>query len=93
MRVGLEGDEQAAWLVGVELELDNVRAALEFAFQSGGTALGLQIVSSLGRFWRAHGHVTEARRWLGRDSLCPVTCRRRPGVRRLDGRSPGDGAA
>jgi predicted ATPase/class 3 adenylate cyclase len=61
---GLEGEEQASWLVRVEWELDNVRAALEFAFRSGRTALGLRIVSSLGRFWRAHGHVTEARGWL-----------------------------
>ena len=61
---GLEGDDQAAWLVRVERELDNVRAALEFAFGSGRVALGLGLASSLGRFWRAHGHVTEARRWL-----------------------------
>lgn len=61
---GLEGNEQAAWLAVVERELDNVRAALEFAFRSGRTALGLRMVSSLGRFWRAHGHVSEARRWL-----------------------------
>jgi predicted ATPase/class 3 adenylate cyclase len=61
---GLEGEDQAAWLVRVERELDNVRAALEFAFASGETALGLRLASSLGRFWRAHGHVTEARRWL-----------------------------
>jgi len=61
---GLEGEEQAAWLVRIEQELDNVRAALEYAFRSEQVALGLRIVSSLGRFWRAHGHVTEARRWL-----------------------------
>ena len=61
---GLEGDDQATWLAVVERELDNVRGALEFAFHSGRAALGLHIVSSLGRFWRAHGHVTEARRWL-----------------------------
>ena len=61
---GLEGNDQAAWLPVLERELDNVRGALEFAFQSGRAALGLHIVSSLGRFWRAHGHVTEARRWL-----------------------------
>lgn len=62
---GLEGNEQAAWLAVVEREHDNVRAVLEFAFRSGRPALGLRIVSSLGRFWRAHGYVTEARRWLG----------------------------
>ena len=68
---GLEGGEQAVWLVGIELELDNVRAALEYAFQSERTALGLRILSSLGRFWRAHGHVTEARRWLGQGLSLP----------------------
>jgi predicted ATPase/class 3 adenylate cyclase len=68
---GLEGNDQAAWLVQVERELDNVRAALEFAFRSGHTALGLRMVSSLGRFWRAHGHVTEARRWLAQGLSLP----------------------
>jgi predicted ATPase len=61
---GLESDAQAAWLVRIERELDNVRAALEFAFASGDVSLGLRLASSLGRFWRAHGHVTEARHWL-----------------------------
>ena len=68
---GLEGDDQAAWLGVVERDLDNVRAALEFAFDSGRTALGLRILSSLGRFWRAHGHVTEARRWLSQGLSLP----------------------
>jgi predicted ATPase len=68
---GLEGDDQAAWLGRVERELDNVRATLEFAFRSGDAALGLSIVSSLGRFWRAHGHVTEARRWLAQGLSSP----------------------
>jgi predicted ATPase/class 3 adenylate cyclase len=68
---GLEGDDQAAWLVRVERELDNMRAALEFAFRSRHTALGLRVVSSLGRFWRAHGHVTEARRWLAQGLSLP----------------------
>lgn len=62
--LGLESDSQAAWYARIERELDNIRAALDFAFGSGAVALGLQLVSSLGRFWRAHGHVTEARRWL-----------------------------
>lgn len=61
---GLEGVDQAGWLIRIELELDNVRAALDYAFHSEQVPLGLGIVSSLGRFWRAHGHVTEARRWL-----------------------------
>ena len=68
---GLEGDQQAAWLVRLERELDNLRAAVEFTFGSGRTALGLGLVSSLGRFWRAHGHVTEARRWLAQGLARP----------------------
>ncbi|HEU5263891.1 MAG TPA: tetratricopeptide repeat protein, partial [Gaiellaceae bacterium] len=61
---GFEGDEQTAWLERMERELDNVRAALDFAFTSGRAELGLRIASALSRFWRAHGHVAEARRWL-----------------------------
>ncbi len=61
---GFERDEQTAWLERMERELDNVRAALDFAFSSGRTECGLRIAAALSRFWRAHGHVTEARRWL-----------------------------
>ena len=68
---GLEGDDQADWLVRIERELDNMRAALEFSFRSGHAALGLRVVSSLGRFWRAHGHATEARRWLAQGLALP----------------------
>jgi len=68
---GLEGEEQAVWLANIEQELDNVRAALEYAFHSERPALGLRIVSSLGRFWRAHGHVTEARHWLAQGLSLP----------------------
>ena len=60
----LEGGEQARWLDRLELDLDNVRAALGFAFESGRIELGLQIAAGLERFWRAHAHVGEARRWL-----------------------------
>jgi predicted ATPase/class 3 adenylate cyclase len=61
---GFEGGEQTAWLERMERELDNVRAALDFAYSSRRIELGLRIAAALSRFWRAHGHVTEARRWL-----------------------------
>jgi predicted ATPase/class 3 adenylate cyclase len=60
----LGGPDQAAWLDRLEHELPNVRAALEWSLAHGRGDLILRIASALGRFWRAHGHVTEAREWL-----------------------------
>lgn len=61
---GLAGDDQAMWLEQCERELDNVRAALAWCLADGRVAEALDAVSALGRFWRAHGHVGEARRAL-----------------------------
>jgi len=60
----LAGLEQAAWLERLELELDNIRAALDWFLSSGRVEDALQTISALERFWRAHAHVSEARRWL-----------------------------
>jgi predicted ATPase/class 3 adenylate cyclase len=60
----LEGPEQGRWLDRLERELDNIRAALDWCLTSGRADDVLRAVSSLGRFWMAHGHVTEARGWL-----------------------------
>ncbi len=43
-----------------------MRAALDWCLANGRVAEALDAVSALGRFWRAHGHVTEARRLLAR---------------------------
>ena len=60
----LTGRDQAAWLERLEHELPNIRAALEWSLAAGSADLMLRIASSLGRFWRARGHMTEAREWL-----------------------------
>ncbi len=60
----LSGPRQSDWLARVENELDNIRAALDWCLSSGRVEEALRAVSALGRFWRAHGHVREARRWL-----------------------------
>jgi predicted ATPase/class 3 adenylate cyclase len=60
----LAGPDQARWLERLERELDNVRAALDWCFTSGRVEDALRATSALLRFWRAHGHMTEARRWL-----------------------------
>ena len=62
--VELAGPTQREWLDRLELELDNLRAALDWCFASGRVEDALRAISSLERFWRGHGHVSEARRWL-----------------------------
>jgi tetratricopeptide (TPR) repeat protein len=56
----------ADWLDRVEDELGQRRAALDWCLASGRAAEALEAVSALGRFWRAHGHASEARRVLAR---------------------------
>ena len=60
----LAGPNQAAWFERLELEFDNIRAALDWCFSHDRVEDGLRAIAALSRFWRAHGHVTEARRWL-----------------------------
>jgi len=64
--IGFEGDQQSGWFDRIEQDLDNVRGALSFSFESGRVEPGLRIAAALSRFWRAHGHVSEARFWLSR---------------------------
>jgi predicted ATPase/class 3 adenylate cyclase/Tfp pilus assembly protein PilF len=60
----LAGPAQAAWLDKLEREFDNLSAALEWLMTAGRLEDVLLAASALSRFWRGHGHATEARRWL-----------------------------
>lgn len=60
----LEGPDQSAWLVRLDLEHANLRAALLTAERTGDVALGLRLAGELGPFWRARGHYKEAEHWL-----------------------------
>ena len=60
----LKGQDQADWLERLEVEHGNIRAALDWAFQSGYAEQALQLASALGRFWLVRGHLTEGRSWL-----------------------------
>ncbi len=68
---GMKRADQATWLVQVEREHDNLRAALAWAFEEGTTlpprvTQGLALVTALYRFWQGRGYLTEGRQWLER---------------------------
>jgi tetratricopeptide (TPR) repeat protein len=60
--VKLHGSQQPVWLERLEVELDNLRAALRWGFGSKAEA-GFRLVGSLWLFWFMHAHFVEGRRW------------------------------
>ena len=64
------GRDQARWLDRVEVEHDNVRAALGWAIEHD-ASVALRIASSLWRFWEVRGYLNEGRAWLERALLAP----------------------
>ncbi|MGH2738214.1 MAG: tetratricopeptide repeat protein, partial [Actinomycetota bacterium] len=59
----LRGLERKRWLDQLELEHDNLRAALRRAIDASHANIGLRLVAALWRFWHLHGHLAEGRRW------------------------------
>jgi predicted ATPase/DNA-binding XRE family transcriptional regulator len=59
--------DQVAWMVRLETELGNLRAALEWsATPAGDPELGLRIAAALWRYWPRSGHLHEGRAYLTR---------------------------
>jgi predicted ATPase/DNA-binding SARP family transcriptional activator len=75
----LHGKEQVAWLNRLEEELDNLRGAMDWAFQLTPPASeqrvedGLRLASSIYRFWQGRGYLIEGRMWLERGVHHPAT--------------------
>ena len=62
----LQGKEQKRWLDLVELEHDNLRAALESALSDGRTEESSRLLFALWRFWQSRGYLREGRVWADR---------------------------
>ena len=58
------GAETGFWLDRLELEHDNMRAALNWARVGAKDEEGLQLAAALAPFWEFRGHIAEGRRWL-----------------------------
>jgi non-specific serine/threonine protein kinase len=60
----VEGPEQALWFQRLEVEYDNIRAALDWALHSSDAVAGLRLAAALWSFWFARGPVSEGRERL-----------------------------
>ena len=58
------GPEQMEWAERLEVEHDNLRAALDWAEETGRRETGARLAGALARFWATHGFLDEARRRL-----------------------------
>jgi predicted ATPase/DNA-binding SARP family transcriptional activator len=57
----LHGEEQATWLLVLDEEHDNLRAALEWAAEDGRIEDGLRLAAGLVRFWEIRGYLGQGR--------------------------------
>jgi DNA-binding CsgD family transcriptional regulator len=60
----LKGAESRLWLERLELEHDDLRAALRWAADTSARETELRLVAALWWFWLRHDHMSEGRRWL-----------------------------
>ena len=64
---GKRVDAPPSWLDRIEVEIDNMRAALSWSTGAGvDAANGLRLAAALHGLWQVRGHLSEGRVWLSR---------------------------
>jgi predicted ATPase/class 3 adenylate cyclase len=58
------GPEETTWLERLDLEHDNMRAALSWMLEAEEAEPGLRLAGALWQFWDMRGYYGEGRRWL-----------------------------
>jgi predicted ATPase/DNA-binding XRE family transcriptional regulator len=61
---GLRGREQLGWISRLELDHDNLRAALDWSLQHREPELAGRLAAGAWQFWRTRGYYHEGSRWL-----------------------------
>ena len=74
----LIGKDRLRWLKFLELEHDNLRAAMDWAEKTEDIATALRTATALWRFWQERGHLQEGRSRLERLLALPGAKRRDP---------------
>jgi predicted ATPase/DNA-binding XRE family transcriptional regulator len=76
---GLGGREQLSWIDRLELDHDNLRAALDWSLHGLHPELVGRLAAGIWPFWRARGYFHEGSRWLdaalGLGDALPTGCR------------------
>jgi non-specific serine/threonine protein kinase len=60
----LMGEDQGTWLRSLEIEHDNLRAALIWSQENGTGEAGLRLAAALAAFWTRVGYLSEGSGWL-----------------------------
>jgi predicted ATPase len=77
----LPGRDQPAWLDRLAADLDNLRAAIRWALDTGEVEVALRFVAALWRFWQLRGLLHEGRATA--DSILAMSADEEPSVLRV----------
>jgi predicted ATPase/class 3 adenylate cyclase len=75
---GMRGLGQEGWLARLDLEHDNLRAALRWLLDQEQWSGALRLAAGLGAYWQTRGFLAEGRQWLEAALAAPATARDTP---------------